>query len=91
MDFPQGTNWKRELTIASALIGGALFVIPVGVYVVGQRLFGEYVSGGVLTLAEKIWGDFLTLRPATWVLVLTPYLTVQLVRAIRRVWWPKKV
>jgi hypothetical protein len=89
MDPSKGTNWKRELTIASALLGGALFVIPVGVYLVGQRLFGEYAGGGFLALAEKIWGDFLTLRPATWVLVLTPYLTVQLLRALRRVWRPK--
>ncbi len=86
-----GTNWKRELTIASALLAGGLFVIPVGVYVVGQRLFGEYVGGGVLTLAERVWGDFLTLRPVAWMLVLSPYLIVQLVRATRRLWWPKKV
>jgi hypothetical protein len=89
--LPETPTWKRELTLAAALIGGALFVIPVAVYLVGQRLFGEYSAGGVLTLAETIWGDFLTLRPATWVLVLTPYVAVQLVRAIRRVWWPKKV
>jgi len=87
----QATNWKRELTIASALLAGGLFVIPVGVYLVGQRLFGEYGDGGVLTLAERIWGDFLTLRPAAWILVLGPYLTVQLLRAIRRLWWPKNV
>ena len=87
----EGMNWKRELTIAAALLAGGLFVIPVAVYVVGQRLFGEYVDGGVLTLAEKIWGDFLTLRPAAWVLVLGPYLVVQLLRAIRRLWWPKNV
>ena len=88
-----GPNWKRELTIASALLAGGLFVIPVGVYLVGRRLFGEYGDdgGGVLTLAEKIWGDFLTLRPAAWILVLGPYLTVQLLRAIRRLWWPKNV
>jgi hypothetical protein len=87
----QGMNWKRELTIAAALLAGGLFVIPVAVYLVGQRLFGEYVDGGVLTLAEKIWGDFLTLRPAAWVLVLGPYLAVQLLRAIRRLWWPTNV
>jgi hypothetical protein len=87
----QGMNWKRELTIAAALLAGGLFIIPVAVYLVGQRLFGEYVDGGVLTLAETIWGDFLTLRPAAWVLVLSPYLVVQLLRAIRRLWWPKNV
>ena len=87
----QSTNWKRELTIASALLAGGLFVIPIGVYLVGDRLFGEYGDGDVLMLAEKIWGDFLTLRPAAWILVLGPYLTVQLLRVIRRVWWPKNV
>jgi hypothetical protein len=88
----EGPNWKRELTIAAALLAAGLFVLPIGVYLVGQRLFGEYVAGGdVLTLAEKIWGDFLILRPAAWVLVLSPYLTVLLLRAIRRLWWPKNV
>ncbi|HJR71974.1 MAG TPA: hypothetical protein VKA43_18155 [Gammaproteobacteria bacterium] len=87
----QGTNWKRELTIFSALFAGGLFLIPIAVYVVGQRLFGEYMGGDVLALAESIWGDFLTLRPAAWVLVLGPYLTVLLLRALRRLWWPKKV
>ena len=87
----QGPNWKRELTIASALLAGGLFVVPLGVYLVGQRLFGEYADGDVLTLAERIWGDFLTLRPATWVLVSGPYVTVLLLRAIRRLWWPKKL
>jgi hypothetical protein len=87
----QDTNWKRELTIASALLAGGLFLIPIAVYVVGQRLFGEYMGGDVLALAEEIWGDFLTLRPAAWVLVLGPYLTVLLLRALRRLWWPKKV
>ena len=87
----QGPNWKRELTIASALLAGGLFVVPLGVYLVGQRLFGEYADGDVLTLAERIWGDFLTLRPAAWVLVLGPYVTVLLLRGIRRLWWPKKV
>jgi len=87
----QGMNWKRELTIASALLAGGLFVIPVGVYLVGQRFFGEYADGGVLTLAERIWSDFLTLRPAAWVLVLGPYLIVLLLRGIRRLWWPKKL
>lgn len=87
-----GTNWKRELTIASALLACGLFLIPVGVYVVGQRLFGNYSPGsGVLTLAEKIWGDFLTLRAAAWMLVLSPYFTVQLLRVTRRLWWPKRV
>ena len=85
------TNWKRELTMACALLGGALLVIPVCVYFVGQWLLGEYADGGVLTLAENIWGDFLTLRPATWILISSPYVVVLLLRAIRRLWWPKKV
>ena len=87
----QDVNWKRELTIASTFVGGAFLLIPIAIYFVGQSLFDSYAGGSVLALMEKVWGDFLTLRPVTWILVLSPYLTVLLARALWRLWWPKKV
>ncbi len=42
-----------------------------------------------MALAEAIWLDLLSLRLPAWILVLSPYVTVQLVRSVRRVWRPK--
>jgi hypothetical protein len=86
-------NWQREATIAAAMIGFGLLVLPFAVYVVGARLIGDYgaegANGGPMALAEAIWLDLLSLRLPAWTLVLSPYITVQLVRSVRRVWRPK--
>jgi hypothetical protein len=72
------------------MLAFGLLVLPMAIYVVGQRLIGGYAPGlGPLALAETIWIDFLSLRLPAWILVLSPYLTVQLVRGVRRVWQPK--
>lgn len=80
-------RWQREVVIAALLIGFGLLALPFAVYFVGQRVLGEYGEGsGALALAETIWLDLLSFRPAAWILVLSPYLTIQLARAVRRVW-----
>ena len=83
-------TWQREARIAAATIGFGLLALPFGVYVVGQFLLGDY-TGGPLALAEAIWLDLLSLRLPAWILVLSPYITVQLARAVRRVWRPKSL
>ncbi|HUQ51658.1 MAG TPA: hypothetical protein VM692_05520 [Gammaproteobacteria bacterium] len=87
----QSPNWQREATIALAAIGFGLLILPFAVYVVGSELIGVYDpdGGGALDLAETIWLDLLSLRLPAWVLVLSPYITVQLARWVRRVWRPK--
>jgi hypothetical protein len=55
----RNTTWKRELAIASAMLAFGLLVLPMAIYVVGQRLIGGYAPGlGPLALAETIWIDF---------------------------------
>lgn len=79
-------RWQRELAIAAGLLGFSLIVLPFAIYVVGQRLLGDYEGSGALGLAETIWLDLLALQPLTWLLVLWPYLIVQLVRLARHTW-----
>jgi hypothetical protein len=80
-------NWRRELAIAAGLLAFGLLALPFAVYVVGQRTLGEYGDGaGPLALVESIWLDLLSLRLPAWILVLSPYLAVQLARGIRRIW-----
>ena len=81
------TTWQREVAIAAGLLAFGLIALPFAIYVVGQRMLGEYGEGaGALALAESIWLDLLSLRLPAWILVLSPYLTIQLGRAVRRVW-----
>jgi hypothetical protein len=86
-------NWRREATIAAAAIGFGLLVLPFAVYIVGQRLIGDYgtTGGGPLALAEAVWLDLLALRLRAWILVLSPYIAVQLIRWVRRVWRPQRL
>ena len=79
--------WKKELVIAAILIGGSLILLPFAIYLVGRQFIGEYsADAGVLDLAEQIWWDLLQLRAPAWILVLTPYLLLQLLRLARRAW-----
>lgn len=83
-------NWRREATIAALTIGFGLLVQPFAIYFLGQQVLGEYgASGGAMALAEAVWLDLLSLRPPAWILVLWPYITVQLLRSVRRVWRPR--
>jgi hypothetical protein len=78
-------QWRRELTIGAAAFAVGFFLLPLAIYGVGQRLLGNYAIGaGFLDLADQIWGDFLQLAPAAWLLVLSPYFLVQLSRLLRR-------
>jgi hypothetical protein len=89
---PSTPSWQREATIAAVAIGFGLLVLPFAIYIVGQRLIGDYGSdGGPMALAEAIWLDLLALRLPAWLLVLSPYLTVQLARWVRRVWRPNSL
>jgi hypothetical protein len=86
-------NWRREAAIAAAAVGFGLLVLPFAVYTVGRRLIGAYDpnGGGAMALAEAIWLDLLALRLPAWLLVLSPYITVQLARWLRRIWRRKSL
>jgi len=72
---------KKELVLASSLIGGGLLLLPLAVYWVGQRIVGDYESeAGLWGLLTSIWSDFFSLELGAWLLVLSPYATIQLVR-----------
>jgi hypothetical protein len=85
----RGKSWQRELSIAALAIGFGLLVLPLAIYVVGQQLLGEYrTDAGAMALAERIWLDLLSLRAPAWILVLSPYIAVQILRWVRRAWRP---
>ena len=80
---------RREIIIAAVLFAFGFFVLPLVIYSVGRELIGNYsinASAGAFALAETVWADVLRFRLAPWVLVLTPYALVQLLRLTRRLW-----
>lgn len=80
-------SMKKELTIAAALIGAGLLLLPLAVYWVGQRIVGDYESdAGLWGLLTDIWLDFFSLELGAWLLVLSPYATIQLVRLALKAW-----
>ena len=79
----QSRTIKREIAIAAALFAVGLLLLPMAIYWVGRQVAGEY-GGGALALADQIWADLLQLDPAAWLLVLSPYLLLQIVRLIGR-------
>lgn len=80
-------TWQREVAIAAGLLAFGLVALPFAIYFIGQQVLGEYgENAGALALAESIWLDLASLRLPAWILVLSPYLTIQLVRGVRHIW-----
>ena len=88
----QGRTIRREIAIAAALFAAGLVLLPLAIYWVGREVAGEYAGGGgPLALADQVWSDFLQFEPSAWLLVLSPYVFVQLARLIRRTWRARPV
>jgi hypothetical protein len=69
----------KELLIALALLAFGLICLPALVYVVGQRLLGDY-EAGIAGFYEATANALAGGNTYVWILVLSPYFTIQLVR-----------
>lgn len=75
------SRWRKEWLIAGSLLCFGLLALPVLVYWVGIRVVGEYSpESGLWDLAWHIWSDLAAGSLLAWILVLSPYLIVQLLR-----------
>ena len=82
---------KREAAVFAVLLGVGLLVLPLAVYVVGARIFGEYApDADALTLAVDLWIALGRGSWAGWLLVLSPYLVIQALRLAGRLWRARK-
>jgi hypothetical protein len=69
----------KETVLALALLAFGLICLPALIYLVGQQLVGEYADG-LVGLYEAIGGALFQGNWFAWILVLSPYITVQLLR-----------
>lgn len=77
---------RKELVLALVLVGFGLFGLPAAIYVVGVELIGPYEGdSGALGLGFEIVSALLRPSWTAWVLVLSPYLVVQLFRLTVRI------
>lgn len=72
---------RKELLIAAALLGFGALLLPYAIYIVGQQIVGEYEGdGGPVGLGVAIWTGLVQGQWAAWLLVLSPYVVIQLLR-----------
>lgn len=79
----------REALLAIGLIAFGLIVLPALVYVVGQRVVGEY-SDGMAGLYAAIGDALVGGNFFAWILILSPYLCILLIRCILWLRRPRK-
>jgi hypothetical protein len=72
--------WKFELVLLISLLAVGLLVIPVLIYFTAAPVAGDYPGEGLWGLIKHIWGDLGRGRPFAWLMVLCPYLFLQLLR-----------
>ena len=73
---------KFELILGMVLIAIGMLALPVAVYWVGQVVIGGYESdAGMAGLIGAVWDDLGRGSLAAWILVLSPYVVIQLFRA----------
>ena len=71
----------KESLIALGLVAFGLIVFPAIIFMVGQQLIGDYeagLSGYYEAIADALLGG----NPFAWVLILSPYLGIQLIRML---------
>lgn len=82
---------KREAIMFSALLASGVLVLPFAIYLVGDQLIGEYAPGANgFDLATDLWLALGRGHWAAWLLVASPYLVVQALRAARALWRSRK-
>jgi hypothetical protein len=76
----------RELCLFLCLLFFGLVILPIGVYLVGDQVFGTYGDAGFGGFFGEISSKVRAGDWDAWFLVLAPYLGWQLVRLTALLW-----
>jgi len=77
---------RNEAILAGLLLAFGLFILPVAIYFVGLQIIGNYEGGGAVGLVLELWSALVRADAVAWVLVLSPYFVVQLLRLTWKIW-----
>lgn len=81
------SSLRKELLIFAVLLFAGGLILPICIYVVGQNVIGEYSpDAGAAGLIIAIWSDLARFRISAWLLVLSPWAVIALVRLAVRIW-----
>ncbi|HEX5420356.1 MAG TPA: hypothetical protein VFY39_10180 [Gammaproteobacteria bacterium] len=81
------TALKNELILGALLFCFGVALLPFAIFWVGQVVIGPYADEhGIWGLFSAIWSGLGEGRIPAWIVVLSPYVAVQLFRAARRLW-----
>jgi hypothetical protein len=76
----------RELCLFLCLLFVGLVLLPVGIYLVGDQVFGAYGGYGFSDFFGTISGKIRAGDWVAWFLILSPYLTWQTIRLTALFW-----
>jgi hypothetical protein len=72
---------RFELVLGVTMLAFGMVALPVAVFWVGQLVIGEYESdAGLSGLLGAVWDGLGTGSLPAWLLVLSPYVVIQLLR-----------
>ena len=81
-------HWKskarRESVLFLWLLVGGLFLLPIAVYLVGRRIFGDYGGTGYTAFYAMLYSELQSGDMSVWFLALSPYLIWQVLRLTLR-------
>ncbi|MGI9220767.1 MAG: hypothetical protein ACR2QS_07005 [Woeseiaceae bacterium] len=77
---------KRELALFLGLLLFGLVLLPIGVFFVGDQVFGDYGPAGFTGFFNTLSGKIRSGEGVAWFLVLSPYLAWQSIRLTALAW-----
>lgn len=77
---------KRELALFLGLLLFGLVLLPIGVFFVGDQVFGDYGPAGFTGFFNTLSGKIRSGDWVAWFLVLSPYLAWQAIRLTALAW-----
>lgn len=70
----------RETALFLGLLLAGLVIVPIAIYWIGSQLLGEFGGYGFADFYGSLAARVRSLDAATWFLVLSPYLAIQVLR-----------
>ena len=76
----------REIALFLSLLLFGLVVLPIGIFLVGDQVFGDYGSAGFSGFFNTLSGKIRDGDWVAWFLILSPYLGWQTIRLTALAW-----